>query len=417
VTQAVILAGGRGSRLAPITDSQPKPMVDVNGQPFLSHLVASLVEQGVTEILMLTGYLGHQIREYFGEGTSCGVPIRYSDGPDEWSTGERLLAAAESMDPMFLLLYGDNYVAFDLGELRERSLDQQVSLVLTICAKVPGNIVLNPNGKVSDYLRDRSSGNGTFVEVGFSLVDRDRLLRAVSDNQDSLPGAIEALTKAGQVSANVVIQPYFSVSDPDRLERTRAALGGRRILLLDRDGVINVKAPTGEYIPRFESFERIDSTWKALVALSQQGFSFIVISNQAGIARGLIRPDDLEDLHGQMLRDMRALGLNVLAIYVCPHHWDDKCECRKPLPGMFVRAAAEHNFILRHVVYVGDDPRDETAALAAGCACVMIGAEAELSRDAATGRFPDLSAAVPFIIGHYESQSDFTRSFSMESEQ
>ena len=410
MTQAVILAGGRGTRLAPLTDSIPKPMVDVNGEPFLAHLITLLAGQGVTVVLLLTGYRGEQIEDHFGSGGEFGLTIRYSHGPEEWSTGERLLAANDDLDSMFLLLYADNYVAFEMAKLLEHAPDSHASMVLTVCPKASGNIVLNPDGSVLKYLRDRSIGGGEFVEVGFSLTNRDRLLHAVELNGGSLPAAIESLTAAGEVRANVVSHPYFSVSDPQRLERTRQALSRRRVLLLDRDGVINVKAPTGEYVSRFEDFEPIMGNWRALAKLAEQGFSFIIISNQAGVARGMIDPADLDYLHGRMLKDMQDLGLNVLGIYVCPHHWDDNCCCRKPLPGMFNLAADEHSFLLADVIYVGDDVRDEAAALAAGCTSVLIGPEAELAGAASTGQFDDLTQAIPFITDHYENRDRSTPS-------
>ncbi len=409
MTQAVILAGGRGSRLAPLTDSMPKPMVDVNGEPFLSHLIALLARQGIDEVLLLTGYRGEQIRDHFGSGGEFGLKIRFSESPEEWSTGERLLAASDDLDSTFLLLYADNYVVFDMAKLLEQQRDSSTSMVLTVCPKASGNIVLTPDGSVVKYLTDRSSGSGEFVEVGFSLTNRDRLLHSVELNDRSLPRAIESLTDAGEVRANVVLHPYFSVSDPQRLERTRQALSRRRVLLLDRDGVINVKAPTGEYVARFEAFEPIKGNWSALATLAQQGFSFVIISNQAGVARGLIEPADLDYLHGRMLKDMQDLGLNVMGVYVCPHHWDDNCSCRKPLPGMFNRAAAEHSFLLEDVIFVGDDVRDEAAALSAGCTPILIGLQAGLAGAAATGRFNDLTQAIPFITDHYESRSRFTR--------
>jgi len=412
VTQAVILAGGRGIRLAPLTDSIPKPMVDVNGEPFLSHLIALLARQGIDEVLLLTGYRGEQICDHFGSGGEFGLRIRYSEGPEEWSTGERLLAASDDLDSTFLLLYADNYVVFDMAKLVEQQRDSSNSMVLTVCPKASGNIVLTPDGSVLKYLRDRSSGSGEFVEVGFSLTNRDRLLHAVELNSGSLPAAIESLTADGEIRANVVSHPYFSVSDPQRLERTRQALSRRRILLLDRDGVINVKAPTGEYVTRFEDFEPIMGNWGALATLAQQGFSFIIISNQAGVARGMIEPADLDYLHGRMLKDMQDLGLNVLGVYVCPHHWDDNCSCRKPLPGMFNLAAAEHSFLLADVIYVGDDVRDEASALSAGCTPVLIGPEAELAGAAATGRFNDLTQAIPFIVDHYAYRARSSQSSS-----
>lgn len=407
--QAVILAGGRGARLAPLTDSIPKPMVDVHGEPFLAHLLRLVARQGIGQVILLTGYRAGQIEDYFGQGEDFGLEISYSRGPESWSTGERLIAARDLLAPVFLLLYADNYVAFDVAQLVEAD-GPECNLVLTVCPKAPGNVDLAPNGAVRRYLSDRSAGQADFVEVGFSLVKRDRLLSALALEGGSLPMAIQAIVETGEVSASIVRHPYFSVSDPDRLQKTRLALGERLVILLDRDGVINTRPATGEYVARYGDFQPIEANWRAMSALAELGFSFVIISNQAGVARGIVDPVELDDLHQRMLEDMRARGITVLGVYVCPHHWDDGCTCRKPLPGMFYLAAADHSLLLDQLIYVGDDVRDEAAALAAGCAPVLIGSEADSAEHVSTRKFVDLAQAVPFIVSHYQSRRTGTMS-------
>ena len=115
--QAVILCGGLGMRLRPITDNLPKPMAPVNGRPFLAYLLQQLKEQGIQRVLMLTGYRGEMIHEFFGNGESFGVDICYSHGPVEWETGRRIFEARTELDSAFLLLYSDNYVPVNLEEL------------------------------------------------------------------------------------------------------------------------------------------------------------------------------------------------------------------------------------------------------------------------------------------------------------
>ncbi len=404
VKQAVILAGGRGSRLAPITDSLPKPMVDVNGEPFLSHLIRLVTNQGITEVVILTGYRGDQIHEYFGTGENFGVHIKYSHGPESWSTGERIHAASPLLDLSFILLYADNYVAFNLAALLAQPGAANAGMILTVCPKTQGNIIMAPDGAVARYLRDRSTVPGEFVEVGFSLVSRDRVLDALTDSEGSLPGAIDLLTQAGGVAAHVVHHPYFSVSDPERLKRTRLALSHRRVLLLDRDGVINVKAGRGEYVSHYTDFQPIEANWAALKMLAEQGFTFVIISNQAGVARGIIDPRDLDEIHKRMVAALGEIGVDVLGVYVCPHHWDDGCDCRKPNPGMFYIAAADHSLLLSDLIYVGDDIRDESAALSAGCTPVITGPEAKQVEASSTAGFADLMEAIPFLLDHYKCQ-------------
>ncbi len=119
VTQAAILAGGAGVRLRPLTDNLPKPMVPVNGRPFLEHLVELLRDNGITDIVVLLGYLAHKVTEHFGDGSRFGVRMRYSIGTAEDETGARVRNARDALDDVFLLMYCDNYWPLDLGKMTD----------------------------------------------------------------------------------------------------------------------------------------------------------------------------------------------------------------------------------------------------------------------------------------------------------
>jgi len=91
IKQAVILAGGRGIRLAPLTDDLPKPMVDVNGTPFIMHLINKLKMQGILEVVILTGYLGDLIEKHFAKNPISEISIVCVHGPNNWDTGQRII--------------------------------------------------------------------------------------------------------------------------------------------------------------------------------------------------------------------------------------------------------------------------------------------------------------------------------------
>ena len=130
--QAVILCGGLGTRLKPLTDNLPKPMVLVNGKPYLYYLLQQLADQGITEFLLLTGYLGDQISDYFGDGRLWNWNISYSAGPTEWDTGRRIWEARKLFDPQFLLLYSDNFAQLRLSKLIDlrETLNCPITLIL-----------------------------------------------------------------------------------------------------------------------------------------------------------------------------------------------------------------------------------------------------------------------------------------------
>ncbi len=180
----------------------------------------------------------------------------------------------------------------------------------------------------------------------------------------------------------------------------------KRILLIDRDGTINVRPINTRYVRGWDDFHFIDDSVEAMQQLTGDGFQFIVISNQAGIARGLQTAAAVDDVNRRMVSELGGRGIGVLDVYVCSHHEDDGCECRKPKPGMFFRASREHLVRMDRTIYIGDDLRDCRAAFNAGCLSVLIGPERD--QDPGGGARPDfasaaLSEAVPWIVSRFDA--------------
>lgn len=375
--QAVILCGGLGTRLKPFTDKAPKPMVLVNGRPFLEHLLQQVSHRGVRRFLLLTGYLGDQIRQYFGDGSSRGWEVEYSEGPVDWDTGRRLWEARQKIENRFLLLYSDNFVQFSMDRLMGLHQSKKALLSLLLAPKAQGNIRVSSDGSVDAYDKTRSSHDLNFVDVGYMIVERDPVFEVFSSFKNhpniSFSEVLRHLADSHKLAGLVVKDPYHSISDPERLELMRAYIKPKYILLIDRDGVINQKASRGEYVSSWRDFKWIPETRQAMRDLAANGFQFIVLSNQAGIARGMINPIELEQIHKNMVSELQKDGVNILKIYVCPHHWDEKCDCRKPFPGLFFQASQEYKLRMDRTIFVGDDPRDSTAAYNAGCHSILVG--------------------------------------------
>src|SRR6476660_72562 len=131
-TQAVILAGGRGTRLGPLTDARPKPMIEIHGKPFLEYLVEMLREQGFERVLLLLGYLPEVVKEHFGDGRKWGIQIEYSVTAVENDTGRRVKLAAQQIDECFLLTYCDNYWPMQIDRMWERFIQANVPAMITI---------------------------------------------------------------------------------------------------------------------------------------------------------------------------------------------------------------------------------------------------------------------------------------------
>jgi len=132
----------------------------------------------------------------------------------------------------------------------------------------------------------------------------------------------------------------------------------KRAAFLDRDGVINRKAPEGQYVTRWDDMEFLPGARDAIRLLNDAGFLVVVVSNQRCVAKGLITAAQLELLHARMLREFLAAGARIDAVYYCPHDNQPPCSCRKPKPGMILDAARAHDINLATSWMIGDSETD-----------------------------------------------------------
>ncbi len=146
----------------------------------------------------------------------------------------------------------------------------------------------------------------------------------------------------------------------------------KKAIFLDRDGVINKKPPRGEYVKSWKEFEFLPGTIEALRILCQRDYDIFIVTNQAGIGRGLMDINDLELIHQKMIEELKKNGVDIRGIYYCSHEMNENCQCRKPKPGLLLRAAKEHNLDLTRAVFVGDDNRDLAAGNQVGCKVILI---------------------------------------------
>lgn len=160
----------------------------------------------------------------------------------------------------------------------------------------------------------------------------------------------------------------------------------KRALFLDRDGVVNKRAALHEYIRSPDSFEFLPGAVDALSALCAAGFELFIITNQAGVGKNLMSEADLEAIHAKMQNGIKEKGAYLAGIYYCPHVPEDECDCRKPKPGLILRAAREHNIDLSKAIFVGDDERDAQAAAAAGVAFINVSTDIGVA-----AAYPELS--------------------------
>jgi D-glycero-D-manno-heptose 1,7-bisphosphate phosphatase len=141
----------------------------------------------------------------------------------------------------------------------------------------------------------------------------------------------------------------------------------KKAAFLDRDGVLNRKAPEGQYVTRWEEMEFLPGAHEAVRLLNQAGYFVVVVSNQRCVAKGFITTGKLESMHERMCQEFAAAGATIDAVYYCPHETDPPCDCRKPQPGLLLHAAQTHDLDLAASWMIGDSEKDIEAGRAAGC--------------------------------------------------
>ena len=173
----------------------------------------------------------------------------------------------------------------------------------------------------------------------------------------------------------------------------------KKAAFLDRDGVINQKAPEGDYITRWEEVKFLPGVVEAIAKLNRAGFLVIIISNQRCVAKGLISISELEALHRRMCEWLADRGGVIDAVYYCPHEkTEPPCDCRKPGPGMLLQAAREHQIDMANSWMIGDSESDVEAGRRAGCNTLRIQPANREADQKANLRAPSLLEAVPQIL-------------------
>jgi D-sedoheptulose 7-phosphate isomerase len=308
--------------------------------------------------------------------------------------GQPRLRVQSLADNQALITAWANDSSFDrvFAEQLENLIDPQD---VVVAISVSGN---SPN-VLSAMRTARSRGAVTVGLVGASggsLADVvDTAVRVPSDSY----GVVE--------DCHLVLEHAITESTRRALlEPSRTApvsLAHHPALFLDRDGVINRRRP--EHVKSWAEFEFLPGALDALAEVKRAGIKVIVITNQAAVGRGLLREQELTEIHGRMLGAVAGAGGHIERVYTCPHTPEERCECRKPGTALFSRASLELGVSLRGSVMVGDSKGDVEAAQSAGCDPVLVGVRRPAGVSAEVPVVSDLVSALP-LIGRLSQTED-----------
>ena len=200
-----------------------------------------------------------------------------------------------------------------------------------------------------------------YVELGYIAVNDKEFDNLVFTYND-INLALENFSKKYEIKFTELFSGHQSLSDFSRYISQK--LHGK-VAILDRDGILNKKMDKRKYLNSFKDLKYIEENLEIFSQLSKAGFSFIIATNQPGVATGELSEFFLDELHKKITSDLRLKNIFILAFYVCKHHWDDLCKCRKPMPGMLNNIIHDFELEINNLYYVGDEDKDIIAANAA----------------------------------------------------
>jgi len=372
MTQAVILAGGFGTRLGSLTRATPKPLLPVAGRPFIDILIAELRRQGIDEILVVAGFMAHLLEAHFATDEKVIVVSE----PEPLGTGGALRFAAPHLAPSFFFLNGDSLFDVNLNDLSAAAGHAVSTLALRQMSDVSryGPAELDSEGRVVGFAeRPTRSGPG-LINAGVGFFSRDILGwispdGAVSIERDIYP----LLAKKGQLRGRVYERPFIDIGIPSdyALAQTEIpAMLTRGAVIFDRDGVLNEDIA---YAHRQDQIRWIEGAHRAVKLVNDAGLLALVATNQAGVAHGYYQEHHVLDLHRWMVSEIRRSGGNIDGFAYCPYHPEGALEAyrrasemRKPGPGMLIGLMKEHGVDPVRCVMVGDRETDMAAAASAG---------------------------------------------------
>ncbi len=366
--QAVILAGGAGTRLMPLTKYNPKPLIDINGKPFISYLLDVLEKNNFKEVIILTGYQGKKFEKAYEKLNRYKFKLTIFNSPIKFETASRLKVIENYLDDTFFLLYGDNYldIKFDeiWNELKNSKKKSQMIVYRNDDRYSTSNIDLDKKNNVINYDKTRKNKKLKYVDLGFFILQKN-VLKNISANKFniSLQRIIKDLIREKNLHAFITLHKYYSISNLDRFHLTKKYFNNMKsYIFLDRDGVINIKPQKGKYVRNWSEWKWKKNIFKAFSFLKSKSLRVIVVTNQAGISLGKLSLSDLNTIHKKMISEIEANGGEIEDVIFCPHHWDENCFCRKPEPGMLIQAQKLYDLNLPTSLFIGDQNSDESAA-------------------------------------------------------
>lgn len=397
--KVVIMAGGKGTRISSVANDIPKPMIQIEGKSVLEREIECLRKQGFTDIIITISHLGKVITDYFGDGSKFGVDIDYYYEEEPLGNAGALFKIKDKLTSDFLLLNADAMFDIDFNRFVEyHKKNGGLVTLFTHPNSHPydsGLIIANEYGQVEKWLSKEESRPEYYknrVNAGLHVINPKILRQNITTEKVDLDRQLlKPLAGTGKMYCYDSPEYVKDMGTPDRYysvcnDYRNGVVTGKNLhskqkaVFIDRDGTINRYVG---FLKDIDEFELIDGVAEAIKKINESGYLAIVITNQPVIARGEVSITELNMIHNKMETLLGNKGAYIDAIYYCPHHPDKgfegerieykiECDCRKPKPGMLLRAAKDYNIDLEKSWMIGDGINDVKAGKAAGCRTALI---------------------------------------------
>ncbi|MDC3244817.1 HAD-IIIA family hydrolase [Gammaproteobacteria bacterium] len=398
--QAVILAGGKGTRLKNVSGDLPKPMIPILGKPVLEYIIEQCVKYKIVNIKLLVSYKKDIIEDYFGNGALHGAKIEYIYENAPRGTAGALMDALDELDEKFIVMYGDTFFDIDLESFSKfhHNNDGDASIFLhpndhphdsDLVELGSFNRVL----KIHSYPHD-DQWRQNLVNAAVYIFNRNSLLNMnfFSKKPDIAKDLFPRMLRSKKKLYGYISTEYIKdMGTPDRLSKVEIDINSGKVkslkkqlpkvaIFLDRDGTINQEV---NHLSNIKEFELIEGVGEAIKKINTAGILAVVTTNQPVLARGELKELELKVIHNKMDTLLGRQGAYIDRIYYCPHHPDKgfkgevkslkfDCDCRKPEAGLFIHAKNDLNINLEESWVVGDRTSDIMAAHNTGMRSVLV---------------------------------------------
>lgn len=356
-----ILAGGKGTRLKPLTNLTPKPMVKINKIPFLEYLIRNYSKYNLEKIYLLTGYKKEIIRKRFHKNIFNGVEVICIDEKRSLGTGGALYKLKKKIKKDFFLINGDTFLDINLNKFYKRKIKPDINMWVSDKNKSKYNNIGIDNKNFLFFQK-----KGLFISAGFYFI-KIKILKKISNKYTSLEkDIISPLILKKKVKGEIINNKFIDMGTHKNLSLLKKKFAKKnKGIFLDRDGVIN---EDHGYTYKVRDFRFKKNITNFLSRLSKNYLLFIV-TNQAGVAHGKFKLSDMFKFYNHLKFKLSEKNILINDMRFCPHHpnakiikFKKKCKNRKPNNGMLQSIINAWNIDIRKSFMIGDKTSDKDSA-------------------------------------------------------